>query len=430
MTIGADASIFDPCTYAGGVPHETFRRLRDEHPVSWQPEPEVLGWPAGPGFWAVTRYDDVKAVSKSPATFSSWLGATQIRDPDPADLPFIRRMMLNMDPPDHNRLRKIVSKAFTRRYVECFGDTVRWRARSLVDGVIEQGRADLPMQVTDDFPLLNLADILGVPEADRALMLEWTNRIIGYQDPEHGDTPRDRNGQLMNPRSPEALQDMFDYAERLAADKRAQPADDLMTAMVQAKINGRGLTGPELEMFFFLLAVAGNDTVRSAVPGGMLAFAEHPDQRRRLVDDPELLPTAIDEVLRFVTPVHTFRRTATQDTELGGEHIHAGDKVVVFYCSANRDERTFADPDTFDIARTPNDHLSFGDGPHVCLGSHFATLQLHAFFREALWRMHDLQLDGPVERLTSNFINGIKHLPVRFTPGPRSEAGQSLMAAG
>lgn len=424
LDAAGDLDVFDPRIYKHGIPHETFRRLRDEQPVSWQPEHEVLGWPAGPGFWAVTRYDDVQQVLRSPQVFSSHLGATQIRDPDPEDLPFIRRMMLNMDPPEHVRLRRIVSKAFTRRRVERFADGVAVRARSLIDGIVERGACDFTTEVTDDFPLLNLADLLGVPESDRGMLLEWTNRVIGYQDPEHAEVARDAEGKPVNPRSPAMLADMFSYAQQLAAHKRDHPADDVMTALAHADVDGRALSDPELEMFFFLLSVAGNDTVRSATPGGILALIEHPEERRRLLDDPALLDSAIEEMLRWHPPVLSFRRTAAEDTMLAGQQISAGDKVVVFHASANYDDRRFADPYRLDISRSPNEHAAFGDGPHVCLGAHFARLQLRIFFREALWQLPDMELDGPVNRLVSNFIHGIKHMPVRFTPGARRSETQ------
>lgn len=408
--------VFDPRVFARGIPHAAFRQLRDADPVSWQRETEVLDWPAGPGYWAVTRYADVRHVLRTPELFSSWLGATQIRDPDPGDLDFIRRMILNMDPPEHNRLRKIVTAAFTRRRLDRLTGEISARARALLAEASARGGCDLPAEVTDEFPLANLADLLGVPAADRPLLLRWTNRVIGYQDPEHAEVLRDASGRPVNPRSPAALADMFDYARKLAADKRRHPTDDLMTALAGASVDGRSLDDAELAMFFFLLVIAGNDTVRSALPGGVLAFAQHQDAYQRLRAEPGLLPGAIEEVLRWHPPVLSFRRTATQDTELAGRAIRRGDKVVVYHVSANYDERAFPDPCTFDITREPNDHLAFGQGPHLCLGAHFARLQLRCFFTELLAVAPRIELNGEPVRLTSNFINGISHLPVRW-PG-------------
>ncbi|MEV8532593.1 cytochrome P450 [Streptomyces sp. NPDC051211] len=417
---GADGSgvpdVFDPRIYAGGVPHERYRWLRDHRPVAWQAEPEVLGWPAGPGFWAVTRHADTVRVLRDHATYSSWLGATQIRDPDPADLPFIRRTMLNQDPPEHGRLRRLAARAFTPGRVDAFAARVRDRARTLLSAArdaAEDGTADLVRTVTDEYALLNLTDLLGVPAADRGLLLDWTVRIIGYQDPEDAPAPvLGPDGRPVNPRSPAMLGEMFGYARELAAHKRKAPADDLMTALA-----GAGLADAELEMFFFLLTVAGNDTVRSAAPGGLLALAAAPDAYRRLAAGDTDPARAVDELLRVHPPVLSFRRTAARDTVLAGQHIRAGDKVVVFHASANHDERVFTDPARLDLGRAPNPHVSFGDGPHVCLGAHFARLQLRTLYETWCALMPPPELAGPPRRLVSNFINGITRLPLRVS-GP------------
>lgn len=406
--------VFDPQVFAGGIPHERFRVLRDTAPVSWQDEHEVLGWPAGPGYWAVTRYADVRHVLRTPEAFSSWLGATQIRDPEPDDLAFIRRMILNMDAPEHVRLRRLVAGVFTRRRLERSATTITERARGLLDAVAKRGECDLPREVTDDFPLANLADLIGVPANERAQLLEWTNRVIGYQDPEHAQPTIGADGQPVNPRSPAMLQDMFGYAHELAERKRREPADDLMTALVQATVDGRGLDDAELEMFFFLMVIAGNDTVRSALPGGVLALIEHPESYRRLRADRSLLPSAIEELLRWHPPVLSFRRTAATDTSLGGQTIRRGDKVVVYHASAHFDERAFDEPDRFDLTRSPNDHLAFGQGPHLCLGAQFARLQLRIFFTEFLDRLPEVGQAAPARHLTSNFINGLTHLPLQW----------------
>ncbi|MEV5977659.1 cytochrome P450 [Streptomyces sp. NPDC052114] len=407
--------VFDPRLYATGVPHERYRVLRDHHPVARQDEPGVLGWPAGPGFWAVTRHADVVRVLKDPVTFSSHLGATQIRDPAPDDLPFIRRMMLNQDPPDHGRLRRLVSRAFTPGRVARFEELARERARTLLAAALADARAgdgtfDVVTAVTDDYALLNLADLLGVPPADRGKLLHWTRRVIGYQDPDEA-APRvlGPDGTPVDPRSPAMLRDMFDHARSLAADKRERPGDDIMTTLA----TDPELSGPELEMFFFLLTVAGNDTVRSAAPGGLLALAENPGEYERLRRGAVPLGTAVDELLRRHPPVLSFRRTATRATELAGTRIAAGDKVVVFHASAHHDERVFADPHRLDLARSPNPHVAFGDGPHVCLGAHFARLQLRVFYEESARALPELHLAEPPRRLVSHFINGLKSLRLR-----------------
>ncbi|MET9543019.1 cytochrome P450 [Streptomyces sp. NPDC006553] len=401
--------VFDPRIYATGIPHDRFRSLRDRAPVAWQEEPEILGWPAGSGFWAVTRHADVVRVLKDSGAYSSCLGATQIRDPDPADLPFIRRMMLNQDPPEHGRLRRLVSRAFTPGRIERFGVTARERARQLLAGAVEAGGdVDLVRAVTDDFALLNLTDLLGVPPSDRGLLHTWTERVIAYQDPDEPPV-RDDEGRPVNPRSPAMLAEMFGYAQELAVHKREHPADDVMSVLAASELDDA-----ELEMFFFLLTVAGNDTVRSAAPGGLLALAEHPDEQRRLWTGEVGTDTAVDELLRVHPPVLSFRRTAATDTELAGRTIRRGDKVVVFHASANHDERVFPEPHRLDLGRTPNPHVSFGDGPHVCLGAHFARLQLRVLHEEVRRACGGLELVGEPRRLVSNFINGVKSLPVRL----------------
>ncbi|MET8471340.1 cytochrome P450 [Streptomyces sp. NPDC006422] len=401
--------VFDPRLYAEGVPHDRYRVLRERHPVSWQAEPAVLGWPEGPGFWAVARHADVVRVLKDTSTYSSYLGATQIRDPDPADLPFIRGMMLNQDPPAHGRLRRLVSRAFTPRRVEAFEASVRQRARTLLREALRGATdpVDLVAEVTDDYALLNLADLLGVPESDRALLLHWTRRVIGYQDPDEAPAAPG-SGPPVNPRSPSALADMFAYADALTAHKRAHPADDIMTTLAEDP----DLTPSERQMFFFLLTIAGNDTVRSAAPGGLALLAENPSAYGRLRSGKVDMATALDELLRRHPPVLTFRRTATRDTTLAGAPIRRGDKVVVLHASANHDEGVFPDPFALDLSRSPNPHVSFGDGPHVCLGAHFARLQLRALYEEVGPALPSLTLAAPPKRLVSNFINGVKELRI------------------
>lgn len=412
MDLGVD--LYDPRTYLAGLPLEAFARLRRECPVFWQEEHAILDWPAGRGYWAITRYADVERVNRNPELFSSHLGATQIRDPKPEDLDFQRKMMLNLDPPAHSRLRRIVSKAFTPRNVARLEAGIRARARAAVERVAPLGRCDFPQDLSADLPVSALADVMGVPRDDRHLLFHWANRVIGFQDPEYARY--DAQGRPIDPRSRGALADMFDYAHALAAEKRRRPGEDILTMLLLSDADGEKVSDEEFENFFFLLAVAGNETLRNAIPGGMLALIEHPRSRERLLADRSLLPSAIEEMLRFASPVMCFRRTATADTELHGVRIRAGDKVVVYYASANHDESVFSEPGKFDAARSPNDHLSFGIGPHFCLGAFLGRLEMRVFFEEILWRLPDIELDGRIERLQSNFQSGIKHMPVRFTP--------------
>ncbi|MGH3390079.1 MAG: cytochrome P450 [Actinomadura sp.] len=421
--------IFDPATYASHVPYEAFRRLRAAEPVCWIAEPAVGPWPAGPGYWAVFRHADVKRVLGAPELFSSHLGATQIRDPDtPEDLEFVRAMMLNRDPPDHSRLRRIVAAAFTPRAVRALEAAIEDRARALVADAACRGKVDF-VEVAADLPVWTLAQVLGVPEEDRRLLYDWASRVIGYQDAEYAGLstadvaslgPLGRmaaahrpgtltrpDGRPMNPRSRAALADMFAYAHALAAAKRRAPGEDVMSRMLAG-----GLTGPEFENMFFLFAVAGNETLRNGIPGGLLTLLDHPGQLALLRARPALLDSAVEEMLRFWPPVLDFRRTATAEVTLGDRRIRAGQKVVVYHAAANRDEPVFPDPDRFDITRSPNDHVSFGFGPHFCLGAHLARAQMRAIFRELLGL--EIERTGDPVRLASNFQNGLKHLPVRL----------------
>lgn len=417
----AHVDLFDPRVYERGIPYDDLASLRATAPVAWHEEPALLGWPAGPGFWAVTRHADVSAVSRTPATFSAHLGATQLRDPEPEDLGFIRQMMLNLDPPEHSRLRKIMNTGFTPAGIRRMVPVVERYATEVVDAVAPRGACDLAEEVAADFPLLTLCAVMGVPVEDRHLLYRWTNRVIGYQDDDYDEHLVDPDtGKQLNPRSPKALVDMFAYAHELAERKRRDPGDDLVTTLLHAQVDGERISDGEFEMMFFLFAVAGNDTTHSAVPGAVQALLEHPDQLRWLCEDlGGRLPGAVEELLRFAPPVIHFRRTATTDVELGGAQIRRGDKVVVFYPAANRDPEVFDEPDALRLDRARVPHLTFGIGPHFCLGNALARLQLRELLRELLARMPDLEPAGPVVRLRSNFINGIKRMPVRFTPQPR-----------
>ena len=408
-TAFAHLRLGDPDTYAKAMPYETFARLRREAPVAWIDEPArpEHGVEAGPGFWAVTRHADVDAVSRDQATFSSWRGTTFLHDPKPHEVPLLRQMMLNMDPPEHTNLRRIVSRVFTPRAVAELVGSIEGYAATVVDRIAPNGEADFVEEVAAEMPLLVLADVLGIPGSDRHLLFDWTNRLIGYDDPEFGGDEKQFRS---------AFAEMFAYAAEETEKKRATPGDDVWSRIVNAEVDGERLTPGELDRFFQLLVVAGNETTRNHLTGGLYALSLHPDQWARLRRDPDLLPRALDEVLRWWPPVIQFRRTATKDTTLAGQPIAEGDKVVIFYASANRDETVFDDPDRFDIDRDPNPHLSFGIGPHFCLGATLAKLEARVMLTELFRRLPDLEVAGAPERLRSNFINGIRHLPVRFTP--------------
>ncbi|HZB48374.1 MAG TPA: cytochrome P450 [Mycobacteriales bacterium] len=426
------AVLGDPRTYERGVPYELLARLRREHGVVRVPEPALLGLPAGPGHWLVLRHADVQRVLRDPRRFSSWLGATQVRDPaTPADLAYVRRMMLNMDPPEHSRLRRLLHRSFTPRAVAALEDRIAGHARSIVDGLLATGGPVDFAVGAGDLPLLALADILGMPAEDRGLLFDWSNRVIGFQDPDYaasarhaGGTPMAAqalrlrpvpgpDGRLPDPRTRAGIPDLYAYAHLLAEHKRRTPGDDVMSILLsEVDEDGGRVSVAEFENLFWLFAVAGNETLRNGIPGGMVALLDHPDAQRALRADPGLLPGAVEEMLRWWTPVMVFRRTATGPVTLSGVDIAAGDKVVVSFAAANRDETVFADPDRFDITRRPNDHLVFGYGPHFCLGAHLARAQLRALFGELLRRTSWIEPAGPPELLRSSFQRGVKHLPL------------------
>ena len=446
MTEGPDGTsrpdtevVFDPASYVDGVPFGALTRLRRDTPVAWVPEIPVLGWPEGPGFWLVLRHAEVESVLTRPRLFSSSLGATQIRDPaTPQALGYVRRMMLNMDPPEHSRLRRLLSRSFTPRAVAKLEDRIRGHARGICDRVLvsRNGECDFAKDVAADLPLLTLADVLGVPEQDRWLLFDWSNRVIGYQDPDYATSAEfdpaagtsmaaealavrpvpDRNGRMPDPRTREGMPDLYAYAHLLAAEKRRHPTDDVMSILLGQTDEGAGqVSAAEFENMFWLFAVAGNETLRNGLPGACIALLEHQDAQDQLRAEPALMGVAADEMLRWWTPVMTFRRTATAECDLGGQRIRAGDKVVVSFTSANRDEAVFAGPDRFDIRRHPNPHLVFGYGPHFCLGAHLARTQLRALFDEVLARTSSLTYAGPPSYLRSNFQRGVKRLPVAWT---------------
>jgi cytochrome P450 len=430
--------VFDPATYVGGVPFDALARLRREDPVVWADEIPVLGWPAGPGFWLVLRHADVESVTRQPRLFSSWLGATQIRDPaTPAALRYVRNMMLNMDPPEHSRLRQLLARSFTPRAVARLEERIRGHARALCDRAFaaRRGECDFAKDVAADLPLLTLADVLGMPEQDRWLLFDWSNRVIGYQDPDYassadfdpsGGTPMAAeavalrpapgpDGRMPDPRTRDGMPDLYAYAHLLADARRRHPGDDVMSILLaQADEHGGRVSAEEFENMFWLFAVAGNETLRNGLPGGCIALLEHPGAQDELRADPRLMPGAVEEMLRWWTPVMTFRRTATADCELGGRRIRAGDKVVVSFASANRDEAVFGEPDRFDIRRQPNPHVVFGHGPHFCLGSHLARTQMSALFEEVLARTSALAFAGEPSYLRSNFQRGVKRLPIAW----------------
>jgi cholest-4-en-3-one 26-monooxygenase len=401
----APVDLSDSRSYVAGVPHAYLAHLRRHDPVHWQDEP------GGPGFWAVTRYEDCVTVNRDYERFSSAARGTMPFELDEDEIAQQGLMMLNMDPPLHTRYRRLVNKGFTPRMVRDLEESIHGAADAIIDDVIEKGEADFVTQISAELPLQVIAELLGVPQDDRHRMFEWSNRMVGNEDPEYQDQTELALTSAM---------ELYAYASELFAKKRIDPHADLMSSLTTVEVDGERLSDMELELFFLLLTVAGNETTRNLMSGAMHAFFEYPEQWQRLLDDRSLLPTAVDEMLRFVTPVMNFRRTAMVDTELSGTKIATGDKVVFFHASANRDEGVFGDPDTFDVGRDPNPHIAFGGGgPHFCLGTNLARMEIRVMFEHLLDRMPDMRLDGEVQRLQSQFINGVKHIPVAFTPSAR-----------
>jgi cytochrome P450 len=389
-----DASLADAATYRNGPPHALFARLRREAPVCWHPEP------AGPGFWALTKHADVLAVSRDSATFSSARAGYMTQDMDPLAVAQSRLMLLGMDPPEHTRLRGLVNRGFTPRQVARLEPRIRALSASIVDAVAPRGACDFVTDVSGELPSLLIAELMGIPPADGRRLYELTERM--HQTGAPADTQA-------------AVVEMLSYSAGVRSAKRAQPADDIVSALLAAEIDGERLSELEFDLFFLLLINAGGDTTRNLVASGMLALLAHPDQLAAVRADRALLPGAIEEMLRFVPPVVQFRRTLTRDVEIRDQKIREGEKVVMFYPAANRDEEVFDAPDRFDVRRAPNPHIAFGGGgAHYCLGANLARLEIRCLFEAVLERLHDLELAGPVERLHSWFIDGPRRMPVRF----------------
>ena len=399
-----EIDLIDGRNFVAGVPHEWFRRLRAEAPVYWHPEKSAHRG----GFWTVTDYDDCVTVNRDWERFSSYKHSALFTDMDDDQLAQQRMMMLNMDPTMHTRYRRLVNKGFTPKLVRDLEQQIVGYADGIIDAVSERGTADFVEDISAELPLLVIAELLGVPQEDRRKVFDWSNRMIGSDDPEY---------QIEGADPGEAAMAVFSYAEELAAARRLEPRQDLVSTLINAEVEGEKLDQLELDLFFMLLIVAGNETTRNLMSGAMVAFFDHPDQWEKLRQDRSLLPSAVEEMLRFVTPVMHFRRTVVADTELGGQALQEGDKIVFWHTSANRDESVFTDPDTFDIARSPNNHMAFGGGgPHFCLGANLARMEIMVIFDRLLDRIPDIRLDGEVQRLQSNFINGTKHIPVAFAP--------------
>jgi len=408
----SDIDLLDRDAFTNGVPHDWFTYLRHNAPVYKHPEPN------GPGFWVITKYDDVVAFGRDGVTYSSDQrrgGVVGLEEnPDFQDFGDGGRLMLTMDPPDHTRYRKLVNRGFTPRQMRMLEPHIREITSNILDEVIEAGGCDYVVDVAAELPLQVIAEMLGVPMEDRHKLFEWSNRMIGSEDPEYMvSADLVQNAQV----------EMFMYANDLAAQRRQEPRDDIITALLDAEVDGDKLTEMDFNLFFLLIAVAGNETTRNSISHGIKAFCDFPEQYQLLVEDPTRSRSATEEIVRWASPVMYFRRNVTRDTELRGQAIKAGDKVSIWYISANRDEDVFDRPFEFDILRDPNEHVGFGGGgPHHCLGANLARMEIYVLLEEMAKRVPKLERTGDAQPLRSNFIAGIKHMPVKYPPGKRVSA--------
>lgn len=395
----------DPDLLHHRVPLPEFAELRRTEPVRWIPQPHGLAGFADDGYWAVTRHADVKYVSTHPEIFSSTLNTAIIRFNEHIERDAIdaqRLILLNMDPPEHTRVRQIVQRGFTPRSIRALEERLRLRAGAIVEAArARSGPFDFVTEVACELPLQAIAELIGVPQEDRSKIFDWSNKMIAYDDPEYAITEE---------AGAQSATEILAYAMNMAAERKQCPAHDIVTTLVAAEDEGN-LNSDEFGFFVLMLAVAGNETTRNAITHGMHAFLTHPDQWDLFKR--ERPATTAEEIVRWATPVNAFQRTATQDTELGGVHIAKGDRVGLFYASANHDPEVFASPDDFDITRDPNPHLGFGGGgPHFCLGKSLAVLEIDLIFTAIADAMPDLRLVGDPRRLRSAWINGVKELQV------------------
>jgi cytochrome P450 len=399
----AAVDLMDPEWFRDGPPHELFARMRAETPVRWN---EVPGYG---GFWSVTRHADVSAISRDTATFSSHRAGVFLNPDQVVPLDLTRNLLLYKDPPEHTKYRKILQSAFVPHTVRQLEDDVRARVTRVIDEVIERGACDFAADIAVPIPLGVLAQLMGLPDEDIPRLYEWTEQIEAAQ--------RSRESAAAT----ETFVEMAGYLHEQIARQATEGGDSLVMRMREAEVDGQRLDDSEILVFFGLLVFAGNDTTRNTTATGLLALLEHPDQLALLRDDPSLIPQAVEEILRFTSVVNYFVRTATGDTEVGGQKVAEGEKVLIWYTSASRDEEVYADPQRFDATRAEHDHKAFGGGGrHFCLGAGLARLELRIIFEEVLRRMPDIAQAGDPERLQSSWANSLTSLPVTFSPGPRA----------
>lgn len=395
----ASVDLLSPSLYERGVPHDVFRHLREHEPLSFRRS--AFAGPKDPGYWLLTRHADVHSVLLDTSSYSSYRGGTNLLDESPDQLDAGRMMLINMDPPNHTRYRRLITRSFAARAVADLEPHVRTLCTQVVDNIIDRGQCEFVRDVASQVPMQVIFMLLGVPEQDWAYLCELTDTMMN-----NGGTEAAMGAVLK----------LYMYSDELASRRRQSPGADMVSLLLTSEVNGELLSQAEFNAFFLLLVVAGNETTRNLIAGGMLALIEHPEELAKLQQDPSLVPSAVEEMLRFVSPVIQFRRTANRDIELYGQKIREGDRVIVAHTSANRDERVFANPDSFSVTRSPNPHLAFGVGVHLCLGATLARLEARCMFDELLRRITAPEVSGPVVRMHSNLVNGYKQLPLCFRP--------------
>ncbi len=413
----SDIDLTDLDLFVRGEQYEAWRVQRAEAPLFWHERVP------GRGFWSVTRYDDALKVYHDPDTYSSERGISLQFSAAGAstEMSGFGQMMIMTDPPRHGKIRSLINRRLTPRAVNLFEPHIRKITTEVIDAVIEKGECDFVVDIAGKLPTAVICEMMGIPQEYWDRMFALGNQSIGVEDPEY------QQGRTAQETGMAAQAQVFSHFSMWIADRRKQPTEDLISALIHGDVDGDKLTDLEVLFNCFLLIIGGQETTRNATSGGILALIENPAEGARLKKDPGMLNVAIEEFLRWTSPVTHIMRVAKKDGELRGQKIRKGDKVVIWNASANRDESIFPHPEVFDIARTPNDHLAFGHGEHFCIGANLARLELRVMIEEVMARMPDVELAGPVERLRSNFVAGIKHMPVRFTPSRRS-AGAPLSA--
>lgn len=410
----------DPDIYSSHVPHAEFAELRRTAPVWWCSQSPDVGGFHDDGYWVVTRHEDIREVSRNSEVYSTWENTAIVRFQDDIlreAIEMQRHILLFKDPPEHTKLRKLIARGFTPRAIGSLRGALSERAEKIVSEALTTGAGDFVTQVASELPLQAIAELIGIPQADRGKVFDWSNQMTGYDDPDYEGDPQ------------VASMEILGYAYQMAEERKACPADDILTKLLEADVDGHELSPEDFGFFVMLLAVAGNETTRNAITHGMVAFLEHPEQWE--LYKRERPSTTADEIVRWATPVTAFQRTALSDTVLGGQKIKKGDRVAMFYASANFDEEVFDNPMTFDITRDPNPHLAFGGtGAHYCVGVNLARLEIDLIFNAIADHLPDITKLGDPQRLRSGWLNGIKEFEVDFTGGAagRGSAGES--AAG